>query len=71
MLATRDAVDGLDARVDQHYAELKALRGKVNAMRRWEAEADEKAPESHQDAPGASIGRRAVVGAPRLPRGNY
>ena len=34
MLATRDAVDGLEARVDQHYAELKMLRGKVNAMKR-------------------------------------
>lgn len=73
MIANRDAVDALDARVDQHYAELKALRGKVNAMKRWEANQDDEKP--HQDAPGSTISApaalRRVVGGPRAPRGNY
>lgn len=72
MLATQDLVAGLDARVDQVYAELRQLRGKVNGMRRWEAAQDEqKAPETRQDALGpANVARRAI-GAPNVPRRNY
>lgn len=45
LMATRDAVDGLEARVDRHYDELRALAGRVNAYKRWE-KAREDAPES-------------------------
>lgn len=62
MLATRDAVDGLEARVDQHYAELRALRGRVNGMRRWEADHDTEKPA--QAAPGATIPRPKVYDRP-------
>ena len=71
MLATRDACDALEARVDQHYNELRQLRGKVNGMRRWEkaeAEADQTAPQTIQDAPGLANGQRRAVG---IPRRNY
>ena len=71
MLATRDACDALDTRVDQHYAELKALRGRVNGMRRWEAADDQKAAPAAQDAPGHAQLSRRVVGAPQIPRRNY
>jgi hypothetical protein len=53
LLATRDALDGLEARVDNHYRELKELRGRVNAMRRWEKAAE--------DAPGDENGEDPVV----------
>jgi len=74
MMATRDACDALDQRVDNHYRELRELRGRVNAMRRWE-KADEQAagiaPEVRQDAPGPTNGQRRVMGAPQIPRRNY
>jgi len=44
LMATRDACEALEARVEAHYAELKTLRGRINAFKRWE--------ESHEDAPG-------------------
>jgi len=75
MMATRDACDALDQRVDNHYRELRELRGRVNAMRRWEAadaaKAAETAPQSPQDAPGPREMRTRVVGAPQIPRRNY
>lgn len=72
MMATRDACDALDQRVDNHYRELRELRGRVNAMRRWEkAEAAETATQTAQDAPGAPQMRTRVVGAPQIPRRNY
>lgn len=40
MIANRDAVEALELRIDQHYAELKALRGRVLAMKRWEKAAE-------------------------------
>lgn len=73
-MATRDACDALDQRVDNHYRELRELRGRVNAMRRWEkadAEADQNGQQPAQDAPGALEMRRRVVGAPQIPRRNY
>lgn len=36
MMAVKDACEGLEARVDQHYSELKALRGAVNGLKRRE-----------------------------------
>jgi len=35
MLATQDATRALEARIDDYYAELKKLRGRVNAFERW------------------------------------
>lgn len=52
VMATRDACDGLEARVTQHYDELKQLRGKVNSLKRWEKDA--------QDAPGSTNGEDGV-----------
>lgn len=73
MIATRDACDGLEARVERVYAELKQLRGKVNAMKRWEVSQDDE--KAAQDAPGATISPparlRAVAGGPKPQRGNY
>jgi hypothetical protein len=75
MMATRDACDALDQRVDNHYRELRELRGRVNAMRRWDKaaadEAAQSAPQSLQDAPGPHEVSRRVVGAPQIPRRNY
>lgn len=35
-MTVRDACDGLEARVDQHYAELKQLRGVIHSLKRRE-----------------------------------
>ena len=50
-MACQDAIDGLDARVDQHYAELKALRGKVNSNTRYEKKGAEASSEEIEPAP--------------------
>lgn len=55
MLATRDAVDGLEARVDNHYRELKELRGRVNAMRRWEKAAEDAPGDESEQAPVSAV----------------
>jgi hypothetical protein len=47
LMDTRDAVDGLEQRVDAHYRELKELRGRINAINRWE--------KARQDDPGEEI----------------
>lgn len=73
-MATRDACDALDQRVDNHYRELRELRGRVNAMRRWEkadAEADQTIVQTSQETAGAAQMSRRVVGAPQIPRRNY
>lgn len=64
MMALQDSCDGLEARVEQHYAELKALRGKVNSMRRWEAEAegDGLKPATASPTPKPSVGPRSMRG---------
>jgi len=54
MMAVRDACDGLEARIDAHYAELKTLRGVVHSLKR-----KEKVPD---DAPGSSIASDEVPG---------
>jgi len=54
MMAVRDACDGLEARVDAHYAELKVLRGAVHSLKR-----KDKVPD---DAPGSSIASEPVPG---------
>ncbi len=47
MMAVKDACDGLEARVDAHYAELKTLRGVVHSLKRREKVVE--------DAPGPTI----------------
>lgn len=51
-MASEDAIDALGARVDAHYRELKELRGRVNAFRRWERHNE---AETAEDAPGATL----------------
>jgi len=52
MMAVKDACDGLEARIDQHYAELKQLRGVVHSLKRRE--------KVLQDDPGSTIGDQVV-----------
>jgi len=53
LMALQNVCDALEERVDQHYAELKKLRGRVYATARFE-KASEDAPGSTNGEPEAS-----------------
>ncbi|HXI65714.1 MAG TPA: hypothetical protein VNH14_14540 [Gemmatimonadales bacterium] len=59
-MATRDALEGLESRVDRHYAELKQLRGQVNAFERWRRVEAEPETETPGDDPENHHGPKAV-----------
>jgi len=70
MLATRDAVDGLESRVDQIYGEVKKLRGIVHGFERWRKRDAEAEPEA-TDTPSPDIappGPRNVQPSAQLSR---
>jgi len=48
LMAFKDQLDGLEARIDQHYAELKATRGKVHALTRDKPREDPAGPTNEQ-----------------------
>jgi len=63
MMATRDACDGLEARVDQVYDELKQLRGKVNALKRHEKVADDAPGDENGNEPSPQYPPRRTTSA--------
>lgn len=60
LMATRDAVDGLEARVNKHYEQLQSIAGKVNALKRWE-KAREDDPETTNGEEGVQPSSRPEV----------
>lgn len=55
LMACRDVVEALDARVDQALAEIKKLRGVVHAVERWRRQEEEPEPEPENGHPPRTI----------------
>jgi len=68
LMACRDAIDALDARVDLHYAETKSLRGKVHALSRYAKEAQPAEPDAATPQEHEPPRRAATIGTEHLSR---
>jgi len=68
LMATRDAVDAIAARVDNHYRELKELRGRINGMRRWEKASEDAPGETNVEEPAPTYPHVAPTSTAHLSR---
>lgn len=59
-MALRDALDGLEARVDQHYDQLKSVRGMISRSLRREKPVEDAPDEAIEEQPDTRVPPRAL-----------